>query len=360
MPVYILISEYYSFDCRDKNTNHSSNLTKNNRLIQAEQIQFSIPDRKRKILDIPRLWLEQGKIVFVLGNNGAGKSSLLHFLAGRLYLPEARISVKGKLLPPLSEKLMPGYRGIELIRQEPDLNPHFLVEEELDRHLRVFDPATSEKKKRHYIKTFKLRPILRQKTGSISGGERRRLALACAMVGSPELILLDEPFSDLDSEGRNLLTRLILELASQGIAFLIVSHNGADSHWLADEIWTLDSGRIIERMQRQEKGFSPARYKSASLLGIRNILPLSEFPDWRQAGFTRMAFPEHVIRPLEKDMLSLGKSTLLRKRSEAGQWKTMWKTNSGLIYGASEQMPVHREGEELELGIRREDIFFLK
>ena len=335
-------------------------MTKNNRLIQAEHIQFSIPDRKRKILDIPLLRLESGRIVFVLGNNGAGKSSLLHFLAGRLYLPEARISVKGKLLPPLSEKLMPGYRGIELIRQEPDLNPHFLVEEELDRHLRVFDPATSEKKKRHYIKTFKLRPILRQKTGSISGGERRRLALACAMVGSPELILLDEPFSDLDAEGRNLLSALILDLAAQGIAFLIVSHNGSDSHWLADEIWTLDSGRITERLLRKSGGFFPVRYKSASLLGMKNILPLRAFPSVQEKAFTRLAFNENKLSLFENGLFSLGRAELLRKRIDSGQWKSVWKSGCGLIFGSSAEEPAFREGEAADLGLRKEDIFFLK
>ena len=326
----------------------------------AEQIRFSVPGRKRKILDIPRLWLEKGRIVFVLGNNGAGKSSLLGFLAGRLFVPGAKLSVKGKLLPPLSEKLLPGYRGIELIRQEPDLNPHFLVEEELDRHLRVFDPGTSERKKRQYIQVFQLRPLLRQKTGSISGGERRRLALACAMVGSPELILLDEPFSDLDSEGRNLLASLILDLAAQGIGFLIVSHHGADSHWLADEIWTLEAGRIIERLHRQESGFLPARFKTASLLGMKNILSLSSFPALQSPPFTRMAFPENALRPYSIGMQSLGTGQLLRKRSEAGLWKTMWKTGAGILFASQDKMPDLPEGSLQELGVSPTDIFFLK
>lgn len=326
----------------------------------AENIRFSIPDRNRKILDIPRLLLAKGRIVFVLGNNGAGKSSLLHFLAGRLFLPEAAISVKGKRLPPLSEKLMPGYRGIELIRQEPDLNPHFLVEEELDRHLRIFDPATSERKKKQYIKSFGLRPLLHQKTGSISGGERRRLALACAMAGSPELILLDEPFSDLDAGGRNLLSSLILELASQGIAFLIVSHNGSDSHWLADEIWTLDSGRIIERMLRKEGSFIPSRFKSASLLGMKNILSLANFPALQNKPFTRMTFPENKLTLFQEGMLAIGQAELIRSRPEGGLWLQMWKAEAGLIFGSSAEKPDSSEGQMAELGVRKEDIFFLK
>ena len=335
-------------------------MAKNNHLLQAENIRFSIPDRKRKILDIPLLRLERGRIVFVLGNNGAGKSSLLHFLAGRLFLPDASISVKGKLLPPLTEKLIPGYRGIELIRQEPDLNPHFLVDEELDRQLRIFDPATSEKKKRQYVKAFGLKTLLRQKTGSISGGERRRLALACAMAGSPELILLDEPFSDLDAEGRNLLSALIIDLAAQGIAFLIVSHNGSDSHWLADEIWTLDSGRITERLLRKDGGFFPVRYKSASLLGMKNIFPLNAFPGVQEKSFSRLAFNENKLSLFETGMFSLGKAELLRKRSDSGQWKSVWKSGSGLIFGSSAEEPDFCEGAAAELGLQKEDIFFLK
>jgi len=129
-----LIKGIYSFACHGKDTNQTSELAKNIQLLKAENIVFGVNGRRGKILDIPTLSLAAGRIIFVLGNNGAGKSSLLSFLAGRQYLPGASIWVKGRLLPPLSEKLMPGYRGIELIRQEPDLNPHFLVEEELQRH----------------------------------------------------------------------------------------------------------------------------------------------------------------------------------------------------------------------------------
>lgn len=333
---------------------------KNNHLLLAENIRFSVPSRKRKILDISRIWLDPGKIVFVLGSNGAGKSSLLHFLAGRLYLPGASIAVKGKLLPPLSEKLMPGYRGIELIRQEPDLNPHFLVEEELDRYLRVFDPGTSARKKKQYIKSFKLQSVLGQKTGSISGGERRRLALACAMVGAPELILLDEPFSDLDADGRNLLSSLILELASQGIAFLIVSHHGGDSHWLADEIWTLDAGRITERLQPGDRGFVPRRFRTASLLGLRNIFQLSAFPGLFDAGFSRFAFPETAVQIMQKGLISIGKARLLRLRPEAGRWNSLWKTDAGLVFCSALEKPDLKEGGEQELGIHPVDIFLLK
>ena len=333
---------------------------KNNHLLKAENIRFQVAGRKRKILDIPGIWLDAGKINFVLGANGAGKSSLLHFLAGRLHLPDARLFIHGQALPPLSDKLMPGYRGIELIRQEPDLNPHFRVGEELDRHLRKYDHNTSVRKKQLYIKQFNLKGILEQKTGSISGGERRRLALACALAGSPQLILLDEPFSDLDAQGRNLLSSLILEMASQGIAFLIVSHFGEDAHWLADEVWTLDAGRIIERLHFQDNGFAPGRYKTASLLGMKNIFPAALFPGLNVKEWKQLAFPENALQPYDNGMLLIGDSQCIRSRNENGSQRLMWKTPAGLIFTGDAVFGYLEPGSTVNLGIRHEDIFFLK
>jgi len=355
-----LIKGIYSFACHGKDTNQTSELAKNIQLLKAENIVFGVNGRRGKILDIPTLSLAAGRIIFVLGNNGAGKSSLLSFLAGRQYLPGASIWVKGRLLPPLSEKLMPGYRGIELIRQEPDLNPHFLVEEELERHLRIFDPGTTERKKKQYIKMFQLRSLLRQKTGSISGGERRRLALACAMVGEPELILLDEPFSDLDQPGRNLLAKLLLELAAEGIAFMIVSHHGGDAHWLADEIWTLDSGRIIERLHRLEVGFVPSKFRTASLLGMKNIFSTKDFPEIEKTGFRRIAFPENTVCPFMKGMQDLGDFQLIRKRQENGILNLMWKGKTGILFSSAIETEGIQEGASKRLGIKHQDILFLK
>lgn len=298
--------------------------------------------------------------MFALGANGAGKSSLLNFLAGRLFVPEALLVLKGKVLPPLSEKLLPGYRGIELIRQEPDLNPHFRVGEELDRHLRVFDPGTSVKKKQQYVSKFRLKSLLNQKTGSISGGERRRLALACALAGSPEIILLDEPFSDLDAEGRGLLARLILDMAEEGIAFLIVSHNGSDARWLADEIWTLDSGRLTERLQRTENTFHPQKASTAALLGFRNILSSHYFPSVTGNGFSRLHFPENKLRPWKEGMLDLGRAVCRRLLVSEGETQCMWSTATGILFSSGPAFAGIKEEDEIQIGVNPGEIFCLK
>lgn len=335
-------------------------MAKNKYLLLAENIRYAVPGRKRKILDISKIALRKGRIVFALGANGAGKSSLLNFLAGRLFVPDGKLVLNGKILPPLSEKLLPGYRGIELIRQEPDLNPHFRVGEELDRHLRVFDPGTSGRKKQQYVSKFRLKSLLNQKTGSISGGERRRLALACALAGSPEIILLDEPFSDLDSEGRGLLSRLILDMAGEGISFLIVSHNGSDACWLADEVWIMDSGRLTERLQRTENSFRPEKAGTASLLGFRNIVSAHHFPSISEKSFSRLHFPENKLLPWQEGMLDMGNAGCRRIHYSAGETHCMWSTGAGILFSSGQAFARIREGEEIRLGVHPDEISYLK
>ena len=310
------------FVCVTRLQNQSQLLEKNIELLRAEKISFSVPGMSRKVLEIKRLEVRAGTAVFVLGRNGAGKSSLLSFLGGYISVPEARIFWKGKELMPVSDRLIPGFQEMATVKQNPDLSPFLRVEEELLKTVRHLPDDLRRKKLKEIIRLCHLKELLGQKTGNLSGGEKRRVALAQALVLDTELILLDEPFSDLDTENRLLFYPILLRaMQEKKVGFIVVSHDGEDAKWLADEIWTLVSGKIREKLIRTESGFQPRKAITARLLGWQNILPSRSLVTNREEYSLKsgwMHIPPPSIQINEEGNVRLGLFELIR----------MWKQDS--------------------------------
>ncbi|HPI10649.1 MAG TPA: ABC transporter ATP-binding protein [Catalimonadaceae bacterium] len=303
-------------------------MEKNIELLRAENISYSVPGMSRKVLEIRNLSVNRGTAVFVLGRNGAGKSSLLSFLGGHVSVPDARIFWKGKGLMPVSDRLIPGFHEIAMVKQNPDLSPFLRVEEELLKTVRHLPEALRLKKLKEMIRLCHLKELLSQKTGNLSGGEKRRVALAQALVLDTELILLDEPFSDLDSENRLLFYPILLRaMQEKQVGFIVVSHNGEDAKWLADEIWTLVSGKIREKMKRTESGFQPRKAITARLLGWQNILPSKNLVVSNDAitdttGWIHI--PPQSIFVNQEGNVSLGLFELIRKWEQDSTTFCLW------------------------------------
>ena len=251
-------------------------MAKNIFLFQAFQIRYSVPNRKQVILKINSLSVEKGKCYFILGENGAGKSSLLAVMGGYLAPDSGQLFWKEKTIKPLSERLVKGFEGISLVKQEPELNPFLTAGEELFKALRHLPDRACSLKKNELVRVCRLKPILLQKTGNLSGGEKRRLAIAIALAKNAEMLLLDEPFSDLDYPAKAIFRAMLLDLKQvQQTALVIVSHQGEDSYWLADQLLTMEKGRWIEKLDRTVSGFNPKLGRTARLLGWKNVVDSS-------------------------------------------------------------------------------------
>jgi len=319
------------FVCVTRLQNQSQLLEKKIELLRAENISFSVPGMSRKVLEIRSLEVRSGTAVFVLGRNGAGKSSLLSFLGGYISVPEARIFWKGKELMPVSDRLISGFPEMAMVKQNPDLSPFLRVEEELFKTVRHLPDDLRKKKLKEIIRLCHLKELLEQKTGNLSGGEKRRVALAQALVLGTELILLDEPFSDLDTENRLLFYPILLRaMQEKKVGFIVVSHNGEDAKWLADEIWTLVSGKIKEKLKRTEFGFQPRKAITARLLGWQNILPsssviTSEVASTLISGWVHIPAPS--IQLNTEGNVRLGLFELIRRWKQDSVTFCLWLNN---------------------------------
>jgi len=312
--------------------NHFQLLKKNITLLKAENINFSAGDRKSKILQLRSLQIESGTCIYIPGQNGAGKSSLLAVLGGFLAPNTGEIFWKGKKLKPLKDRLMPGFEGIELVKQDPDLNSFLTVNEQLEKAARQFNDKESKTAIQKTVSICHLKSLLMQKTGSLSGGEKRRLSIGIAIMKGCELLLLDEPFADLDAENKLLFMSLLLNIRKENnIAICIVSHNGEDALWLADEIWTLNRGRILEKVKRENGSFSPTRMQTAVLLGWKNVFRPSAFPQIKgEAHRDWIRIPAEKINTQSRGAL-LGEGVLLSQFYKDSFLHRIWRIDSIIL-----------------------------
>jgi len=308
-------------------------------LLRAVNISFSASGRKAKILNIKSLQLKTGRCILIQGKNGAGKSSLLSVLGGYLTPNSGEISWKGKKIQPLKERLVPGFEHIELVKQDPDFNLFLTVSDQLtkaSRHLKEVEAKSIEQKS---ISICHLKPLLNQKTGSLSGGEKRRLSIALALIKNCELLLLDEPFAELDAENKKIFLDLILTLKQNSeIGICMVTHHGEDSLWLADEVWTMENGKFLEKIKRNNNCFSPIRLNSAILLGIKNVFKTQDFPMLKPYGKKTWVelLPESIYT--EEGGVLLGSAILLTQFRQENRWHRIWKLNDRIIESVGLEM----------------------
>ncbi len=177
--------------------------------------------------------------VAIVGPSGAGKSTLLRVLAGVERRARGRVEVNGRtwLDSATGTDLAPWERAVGWVPQEGSLFPHLTVRENL-----AYAGAGPESV-RETAALLEVTDLIDRRPRRLSGGERQRVALGRALLASPRLLLLDEPFSALDRPLRAKLSRLVRDWADErGIPLVLVSHDEQDTQVLADEHWHLTGG----------------------------------------------------------------------------------------------------------------------
>jgi ABC-type Fe3+/spermidine/putrescine transport system ATPase subunit len=166
------------------------------------------------------------------------------------------------------EKLLPGHPGIAYLAQQSDL-PHFLKVEQV---LAYVNQLPEEEAKKLY-EICRISHLVRRKTDQLSGGEKQRIALARLLVTSPQLLLLDEPFSNLDLVHKNVLKKVIKDIGEQlNITCILVSHDPQDTLPWADEIMVMKDGVIVQQGSSRTIYTQPVNEYVAGLFGKYNLV----------------------------------------------------------------------------------------
>lgn len=202
--------------------------------------------KKRRVVDNVSITIKQGEIIGLLGPNGAGKTTTFLMILG-LHKPDS-----GKIiLDSVDITNMPVYirarLGISFLPQEPSIFTGLTVKENILSVIEMSkkDTKTSLDKLYQVVEEMGIGDLLERKSYMLSGGERRRLEIARALVLSPGFLLLDEPFAGIDPIQIGEIQKLILDLKERGLGIIITDHNVREILKITDRSYIVNRGKVI-------------------------------------------------------------------------------------------------------------------
>jgi len=213
---------------------------------------------RRSVVDQVDLSVRSGEVIGLLGPNGAGKTTSFYMVVGLVRPDQGRVFLDDQELTAL-----PMYQrarlGISYLPQEASVFRKLTVEENLLAILETLPLAASERRERmqQLLEELRLTHVARSFGYALSGGERRRLEIARALVIDPAFMLLDEPFAGIDPIAVIDIQGIINALKQRGIGILISDHNVRETLGVCDQAYILSSGKVLECGTPEQIAASP-------------------------------------------------------------------------------------------------------
>ncbi|CAA2107459.1 ABC transporter ATP-binding protein [Variovorax paradoxus] len=213
--------------------------------IETIRLAYDTPRGPHTVVDGFSLALDAGDIACLFGPSGCGKTTVLRAVAGFEPLRAGTVRLGDVLLSSTQVHLAPEQRRVGMMFQEYALFPHLSAAKNVAFGLRRLDRAAQRSRVAEMLALVGLVDAGERYPHELSGGQQQRIALARALAPSPALLLLDEPFSNLDGSTRERLTAEVRGILKQaGQTAILVTHNEAEGHAMADRIGAMHGGRI--------------------------------------------------------------------------------------------------------------------
>lgn len=222
--------------------------------------------------------LEKGEILAIVGENGSGKTTLLKVINGLEDADKGKVYFEEKPVSGPSSNLVPGHEQIKMLYQSFNLLPKHTIKENIGYNLRFQSNEYQEQKVAALLELCKLEGMENKLPGELSGGQQQRVALAKAIADDPLLLLMDEPFSNLDLFLRDEIKKKVIQkIKEEGNSAIFVTHDLKDALALADRIAVLRKGKILQVDTPQNVYEKPADEYIAYLFGKVNIISAEDF-----------------------------------------------------------------------------------
>ena len=293
-----------------------------------EIVYVSFKYHQKNVLQSINLNVKKGSHVSIMGESGCGKSTLLKAIYGLLDIYRGSIKYQNKLLLGPEQHLVPGHHFIKFLTQELDIMPYTTVFENVAEHLSRFFMEEREKRALELIEVVDLIQYKDTKVQYLSGGQKQRVALAKVLAKEPEILLLDEPFSQIDHFRKNELRyRLFNYLKLKNISCIVATHDKNDVLPFADNLIVLKNGKKVFEQSPKFIFENPKDKYVAALFSEINELPASFF-DSSYPHTKIILYPhelkiistlkENIIMGIVKKSYYFGEYYILKVATEAG------------------------------------------
>ncbi|MCR3906556.1 MAG: ABC transporter ATP-binding protein [Tenericutes bacterium] len=214
--------------------------------IDINKIDFEY-DKNNLVLCNCTTGIEQGEIVAILGKSGSGKSTLLRVLSGLEVPKNGEIKIDGEILVSNHHFVEPNKRKIGMVFQDYALFPHLNILQNIQYGLMKKTKEEKEKISLEMLELISLNEKYTKYPHELSGGQQQRVALARALAPNPKMLLLDEPFSNLDKDLRKQIRQDLKRIMNQqNMSCIFATHDYEDAKDIANRILYLEDGKIIK------------------------------------------------------------------------------------------------------------------
>lgn len=234
-------------------------------MLQVHKLSFGY-SKENLVLNNFNFTLKKGEHLCVMGESGCGKSTLLKLIYGLLDANEGSIFWDEKQVLGPAFHLVPGMDYFKYVAQDFDLMPYTSVAENISKFLSRFYPEESEKRTNELLEVIEMTNFKNTKVKNLSGGQKQRVAIARALANEPELLLLDEPFGQIDNFKKNSLRRnLFRYLKEKNIACIVATHDKNDALSFADSLLVIQNQEMIAFHNPKEIFKNPSNKYIAAL-----------------------------------------------------------------------------------------------
>ncbi|MEO9966376.1 MAG: ABC transporter ATP-binding protein [Reichenbachiella sp.] len=243
-------------------------------MIKVSQVYKSYQNSIPALRDIS-FEIEMGGVVYLLGESGSGKSTLVKIIAGLEDADEGEVRVGDEEITGPAKHLVPGYENIAYVPQDFKLQEYWTVSDNIGKKISHYSPADKDGRIAELLELCQLQDYAERMPRELSGGQKQRIAIAAAIADDPDVVLLDEPFSNLDLPMKIAIRQEIIEiLRSLEITVILVSHDPAEALAAADMIILLRDGQIEQMASPVTLYQRPHSHYAAKFLGPVNELKL--------------------------------------------------------------------------------------
>ena len=267
--------------------------------------------------------MKRGERLAILGLSGSGKSTLLRSIYGLHNLDEGKTIFDAKEVEGPAKVLIPGDKRMKLVDQNFELDNYHTVEENISNKILHLEKEEIVSKTEELLDVVNLKSYRNQVASSLSGGQKQRLAIARSLAEVPQLLLLDEPFSQIDQMNKfDIERRLFGYLDAHEITTIMVTHNYQDAFTLSSRVLIMKDGQILRDLDKKSLFLFPqSRYEAQITGGYNEIEVAKKSINFRRNEFSLSLTKEFEI-PMKvevKDILYLGAKYILTVESESNE-----------------------------------------